>query len=58
MLIVSLLARGKTPKEVARCLGISRDTVYEGIEDARKRLGARTTCELIAVVTRLGVLAD
>jgi len=50
------LARGKTPEQIAAQRGIRRDTVYAALEEARKRLGATTTCEMVAIATKRQLL--
>jgi DNA-binding NarL/FixJ family response regulator len=49
--IITQLSYGKKASEVGADLGIATDTVYEVIEGARRRLGARSTAELV----RLGI---
>lgn len=51
------LASGCTTQQIARWLGISRDTVAEHIEELKRRCGAHTAAELVAAAVRLG-LAD
>lgn len=52
--VLSMLAIGKKPAEIASELHLSRDTVYQHIEACRKRLRAKTTYELIRLATRKG----
>jgi len=55
LLVVTRLAFGRRPSEIAVELGIERDTVYEHLEDARKELQARTNCELVRLAACLGL---
>ena len=50
------LAKGKTPEQIAAERGIRRDTVYQALEEARKRLKAKTTCEMVSIVTKHGLV--
>ncbi|MEV4418457.1 helix-turn-helix transcriptional regulator [Patulibacter sp. NPDC049589] len=45
--VVSLLADGHTPQQIALLTGRANDTVYEHIANAKKRVGARTIEHLI-----------
>ena len=54
--VVRLAARGKTAKETARHLGISKNTVDEYIRDAKQRVGAATKAELIAWAVAHGIV--
>jgi DNA-binding CsgD family transcriptional regulator len=53
--VVKLAADGMSDKEVARYLGISIYTVREHFIAARRRAGAATRYELIAIMTRAQV---
>jgi DNA-binding CsgD family transcriptional regulator len=44
--IVSLLAQGKAPKEIATLLCVQRTTVYEALANARQKTATTTTLEL------------
>ena len=46
--IVRRLAAGETVPEIARALFMATATVYRHLFDARTRLGARTTAQLVA----------
>jgi len=54
--MVKELAQGKTPEQIAAQRGIRRDTVYATLEEARKRLGARTSYEMVAIATKRRLL--
>jgi DNA-binding NarL/FixJ family response regulator len=45
--VVALLAAHRSPKEIAAELGLSVDTVRKHIQHAKRRLGARSTTELV-----------
>jgi DNA-binding CsgD family transcriptional regulator len=49
--VLSLLAAGRRPIEVAKTLNISRRTVQAHMNNARYKTGARTTIELAAKVS-------
>lgn len=51
-----LLARGVTPKEIARTLGISTVTVRNHLQTAMERLGAHTRLEAVLFATRAGLI--
>ena len=46
--IVALLAQGATDAEIATTLGISRSTAHKHVQNARRRLRARTRSQLVA----------
>jgi DNA-binding NarL/FixJ family response regulator len=46
--IVALVAEGATDAEIAQRLRISRFTAYKHVQNARRRLGARTRGQLVA----------
>ncbi len=54
--IIRYLAGDKCPDEIARLLGISRETVYEHLGELRKKLMVRTSYGLIGVAYELGIL--
>lgn len=49
--IVALLAGGYTEKEVARMLTISPHTVHWQVNDAHRRLSARSAAQLVLLAT-------
>lgn len=51
-----LLARGMTPREIARALGVSPVTVRNHIRTAMERLDAHTRLEAVMLATRAGLL--
>ena len=51
-----LVAQGKTIKDAARCLGISRGVTYEHIEHGKAKLGAETTPHAISLLWERGHL--
>lgn len=48
--VVTLLAQGLAPKEIAARLGVSLWTVRNHLAAARNRTGSRTTAQLVANV--------
>ena len=48
--IVTLLAQGATDGEIATTLGISRSTAHKHVQNARRRLRARTRSQLVAAI--------
>ena len=46
--VVKLAAKGKTSKETARLLGLSKLTVDDYLDSARARVGAANKAELVA----------
>lgn len=54
--ILMLLAEGKRPREIARELVISEETVKTHIKDICSRLGVHGTLEALAAARRLGFL--
>jgi DNA-binding CsgD family transcriptional regulator len=52
--VVGLLAMGRTGEEIARELVISPETVRIHVRNARRRLGARTRAQAIALALRAG----
>jgi len=46
--IVTLLAQGATDAEIASLLQISRSTAHKHVQNARRRLGAKTRSQLVA----------
>lgn len=49
--IVELIARGARDAEIAQLLGITRSTAHKHVQNARRRLNAKTRSELVAGVT-------
>jgi DNA-binding CsgD family transcriptional regulator len=54
----ALVAQGKTDWEIGTIIGISRDTVHEYIETARKKYDVRTRPQLVLAAFRNGELSD
>ena len=50
---VAKLAEGKTPQEIASEMGVKIRTVRERMRDARLKLGATTTAQMIALFQRI-----
>ncbi len=50
--IVTLLAQGATDTEIASLLQISRSTAHKHVQNARRRLGAKTRSQLVAATNR------
>jgi DNA-binding CsgD family transcriptional regulator len=53
---IALVAQGKSDWEIGQILGLSRDTVHEYVESARKRYGVRRRTQLVLRVVRDGHL--
>lgn len=51
------VALGRTTKRIARLLELSADTVDEHIANARRKLGARTRAEAVAIATSHALLS-
>lgn len=47
-MVVELMIRGRLVKQIAEDLRISERTVKAFREQARERMGAKTSCELVA----------
>jgi DNA-binding CsgD family transcriptional regulator len=54
--VVQLAAAGLTAKQTAVRLGISRYTVNEYVQSAKRRIGAATKAELVAWAVASGML--
>lgn len=54
--VLSLLAAGLEPKEIATSLAVSVRTVHHQMESARLRLGVSTTWAAVAKATDLGLI--
>jgi DNA-binding CsgD family transcriptional regulator len=54
----ALVAQGKTDWEIGKIIGISRDTVHEYIETARKKYDVRTRPQLVLAAFRNGEISD
>lgn len=52
------LARGEDVREIARNLGVGRRMVRAALRSARRRLGARTREEAVAIALTEGILDD
>lgn len=50
--IVDLIARGATDREIADLLGISQSTVHKHVQNALRRVNARTRSQLVAATAR------
>lgn len=48
--VVSLMAEGDEPKTIAGKLGRSRNTVDALVRNAKDRVGAKTSCHLVAML--------
>ena len=55
--VVKLAAAGLTAKQTATRLGISRHTVNEYVQNAKRRIGASTKAELVAWAVASGMLS-
>lgn len=55
--ILTDLANGYQPKEIAYKRGISLRTVSQHMTDAKERLGAKTTAQAIAKVLKKGIVS-
>lgn len=53
---IALVAQGKSDWEIAQILGLSRDTVHEYVEGARRRYGVRRRTQLVLRAVRDGHL--
>lgn len=53
---IDLVARGKSDWEIGQILGLSRDTVHEYVESARRRYGVRRRTQLVLRALRDGHL--
>jgi DNA-binding CsgD family transcriptional regulator len=53
---IALVAQGKSDWEIAQILGLSRDTVHEYVESARRRYGVRRRTQLVLRAVRDGHL--
>jgi non-specific serine/threonine protein kinase len=49
--IVDLIAQGATDREIASRLRISQSTAHKHVQNALRRLGARTRSQLVAVIS-------
>ncbi|GAA0704539.1 hypothetical protein GCM10010193_69410 [Kitasatospora atroaurantiaca] len=56
--VLAALADGLTPAEVAGEQHLARETVNDHALSARRRLGARTTVQAVAIAVRRGLLDD
>jgi DNA-binding CsgD family transcriptional regulator len=54
--VLTLAAAGCTERETALRLGIATATVRGHLARARERLGARSTCQAVALAVRAGLL--
>ena len=53
---IALVAQGKSDWEIGQILGLSRDTVHEYVESARRRYGVRRRTQLVLRAVRDGHL--
>jgi DNA-binding CsgD family transcriptional regulator len=56
--IVGLLAHGRTAEDAAQDLTLSPHTVRTHIRNAKEKLGAHTSAELVAMAMRTGAVRD
>lgn len=54
--VLSGLAAGQTPAEVAKDLGIGQSRVWQLAMEARQVLGASTTAHVVALAMSLGLI--
>ena len=54
--VLTLAAAGSTERETALRLGIASATVRGHLARARERLGARSTCQAVALAVALGMI--
>jgi len=54
--IVQMLAEGYTGKQIAAAVGISTKNTHMLLSRARARFGATSSCHLIAILFRTGLL--
>ncbi len=54
--VLAAAAEGKTGRETALMLDISRTTVREYLTEARKRLNACSTCQAVAIAIRMQLI--
>jgi DNA-binding CsgD family transcriptional regulator len=54
--VLTLAAAGCTERETGRRLGIATATVRGNLARARERLGARSTCQAVALAVALGMI--
>ena len=54
--VLTRIAHGNTELEVAREFGKSRETVKNQTDSARRRLGARTTTNAVAIAIDEGII--
>jgi LuxR family transcriptional regulator, quorum-sensing system regulator BjaR1 len=53
---LKLVARGHSDRRMATCLGIAASTVHEHVENAKRKLKARSRAETIALAASLGIV--
>jgi len=53
--VLRLVAAGETGRRIAELLGIGAQTVRTHVDRARKKLGARTRPEVVAIAVRMGL---
>jgi DNA-binding NarL/FixJ family response regulator len=56
--IIRRLAAGRSPREIAKDLGTSVETVYEHLEVIRRRLGAHSNPEAVRIAIRHGFVPE
>ena len=54
--VVSLIAQGRTEREIAEQLSISQSTVHFHAEQSRRKLGARNRAHLAALAVARGIV--
>ncbi len=56
--VLELVASGRSSAEIAAVLGIARKTADHHRDHLRRKLGARTTADLVRIAVRLGIVLD
>jgi LuxR family quorum sensing-dependent transcriptional regulator len=51
---IALLSAGLTDAEIAKALGLSRETIVSHMENARRKVGARSRAHLLSLAMRYG----
>ena len=54
--VLALLATGRTQEEIAKEMGVCRQTVYSWVTLIKSRFGARTVAHLVYLALKAGVL--
>jgi LuxR family quorum sensing-dependent transcriptional regulator len=53
---LALIARGRSDRTVGVQLGIAQSTAHEYLENAKRKLKARTRAEAVALAVSLGII--